>query len=354
LFLPGLLISGYGNPYLCHRYFNTQPGIDFFRKDVIHITTIKYINIMKATIGKIFFPAVILLSLTVFFACQKETSLSSQVPAGQSKLSLFLTDGPFDFQKVLIDIKSIQVQVDTCRHFGDEDEDEHEKEHHDCDNEEGFHDNDQGHHDNDSSHAVCKVWSDLKINPGVYDLLKLRNGRDTLLGASFIPKGKIIKIKINLGPRDSIMADSVVHPLKIRDNKDFVIIKIRNEHLDSISANNFRLILDFDLARSIKFENGVYWLKPILKAFSKKNTGTIEGKVRPDSAFGMIKAFNATDTAFALPDREEEGEFKIRGLKEGTYSVLIKGQKGYLDSTITGVKVFRGHETDLGKIVLHK
>jgi len=309
---------------------------------------------MKTSLRKLVLPAIILSAILVFFACQKEAShsaASENIPAGKAKLSVFLTDGPLDFQKVLIDIKSIQVLVDTCHHFGDMDD--QEDEHHDGEHEEG---EDHGHDGEGSgnSNDSCRVWSDLQINPGIYDLLTLRNGQDTLLGASFIPNGKIIKIKINLGPDNSIMADSITSPLKIRNGQDFVIIKIRNEHLDSIAPNNFHLILDFDLARSIKFENGVYLLSPVVKAFSGKNTGTIEGKVRPEDSFGMISAFNATDTAFALPDRDDEGEFKIRGLKEGTYSVTIQGINGFLDSTITNVQVIKGRETELGKIVLHQ
>ena len=64
----------------------------------------------------------------------------------------------------------------------------------------------------------------------------------------------------------------------------------------------------------------------------------------------MIKAFNATDTAFARP--ENEGEFKIRGLKGGTYSLFIDGINGYRDTTITNISVTSNKETDLGTIRL--
>ena len=311
---------------------------------------------MKTSLGKLVLPAIIFTSILVFLACQKDAShtSSTNIPAGKAKLSVSLTDGPYDFQKVLIDIKSIQVLVDTCHHFSDRDDqgEEHEGDEHD--NQGDDHENDQGDHHESNSMDSCLVWSDLKINPGVYDLLTLRNGRDTLLGASFIPQGKIKKIKIILGTNNSVMADNITSPLQIRDHKDFVIINVRNEQIDSIAPGNFNLLLDFDLAKSIRFDDGIYWLKPVLRAFCEKNTGTIEGKIRPDDSFGMIKAFNATDTAYALPDRDEDGEFKIRGLKEGTYSVWIQGEHSYIDSTITGVEVFKGKETDLGKIVLHK
>jgi hypothetical protein len=64
----------------------------------------------------------------------------------------------------------------------------------------------------------------------------------------------------------------------------------------------------------------------------------------------MIKAYNATDTAFAMP--EDEGEFKIRGLREGTYSLFIDGINGYRDTTINNIAVQRSRETQLGTIRL--
>jgi hypothetical protein len=148
------------------------------------------------------------------------------------------------------------------------------------------------------------------------------------------------------------MVDSVVHPLHLFNNQHFVFVNIHREHLDSISSNNFQLFLDFDLAHSIKLINGEYWLKPVLKPFGRHSSGEIEGKVRPVHSFGTIKAFNATDTAFARP--EDEGEFKIRGLKEGTYNLFIDGINGYQDSTITNIMVRRGRETDVGRIQLHQ
>src|SRR5258708_18423825 len=103
---------------------------------------------MKTSFAKLAWPAIILLAITVFLACRKEASSSGtgNLPPGKAKLSVFLTDGPYDFQKVLIDIKSIQVLVDTCHHFGDPDGDEND--HNDGDAQEGDGNNNDGdHHD---------------------------------------------------------------------------------------------------------------------------------------------------------------------------------------------------------------
>ena len=273
-----------------------------------------------------------LVSLLFFYSCQKEIA-GNAIPAGKTKLAVFLTDGPTDYQQVLVDIQRIDIKIDTCRRNEDDDHDGHG-----CDD------------DHDSLNNHCEIWQNLSINPGVYDLLKLRNGLDTLLASGFLYNGKIERIKITLGTNNSVMVDSVIHPLHLVNNQNYVYVNIHREHLDSISSNNFNLFLDFDLARSIKIKNGAYWLKPKLKPFGKHSTGEIEGKIRPVHSFGTIYAFNSTDTAYARP--EHEGEFKIRGLREGNYSLFIDGINGYRDTTIMNIHVLRSREVDLGTIRL--
>jgi hypothetical protein len=278
--------------------------------------------------------AMFIISIT-FYACQKEISSATAIPPGNAKLSIYLMDGPLDFQKVLIDIQSIEVKLDTCHRNHDDDHDQPG-----CDD------------DHDQHNSRCEIWDTLNINAGVYDLLTLRNGVDSLLASGFIVNGKIQRIKFTLGNNNSVMVDSVVYPLQLLNNQHFVYVNIKREHLDSLSSNNFNLYLDFDLLRSIKFSNGQYKLKPVLKPFGRHSTGEIEGKVRPVHSYGTIKAFNATDTVFARP--ADEGEFKIRGLRAGTYKLFIDGTNGYQDSTITNITVSQNRETDIGRIVLHQ
>ncbi len=283
---------------------------------------------------------VILITLFVI-SCQKDVSGDRGIiPSGQSKLSVYLTDGPNDFQEVLIDIQAIYVKVDTCE-------------------KNGRHDNDRDDHDEhcddykDTLDVDCDIWDTLQIRPGVYDLLQLQNGVDTLLASGYIPNGRVEKIKFVLGTNNSVVVDNVVHPLLLKDNKNYVYIKIKHEDIDSITSGNFNLYLDFDLTRSIRFHNGNYTLKPVLKPFGHHSYGEIEGKVRPVNSHGEIKAYNSTDTFYARPNHDE-GEFKIRGLKEGTYSLFVDGINGYRDTLINDIKVRRGKETELGTILLKK
>lgn len=291
---------------------------------------------MKLTSKPMWLTGIAMLTFSLlFYSCKKDVSIDNTIPQGSSKLSVFLTDGPVDYQKVLIDILRIEVKIDTCLRNHDDDHDQPG-----CDD------------DHDQHHSNCEIWDTLNINPGVYDILKLRNGLDTLLASGFVLNGKVLRIKFTLGDNNSVVVDNSSHPLLLVNNQHFVYANIKREHLDSISSNNFQLYLDFDLTRSIKYNNLQYYLKPVLKPFGRHSSGEIEGKIRPIHSFGTIKAFNTTDTAFARP--EDEGEFKIRGLRAGTYNLFIDGINGYADTTITNISVSQSRETNLGTIQLHQ
>lgn len=282
-----------------------------------------------------------LVSTLLFFSCNKETSDNS-IPPGMNKLSVYLTDGPADYQHVYVDIQSVEVKLDSCPGRGHDDD--HHGNHPGCDD----------HHD--SLSTSCEYWQALTINPGVYDLLTLSNGVDTLLASGFLLNGHIERIKITLGSQNSVVVDSLTYPLTMPGNHNSVFINLGREHLDSLSSNTLQLFLDFDVQRSIVYTgNGRYILKPVLRPFGSHATGEIEGVVRPRDSYQLIKAFSSTDTGYARPTpRFHEGEFKIRGLDPGTYSVFIQGRNGYQDTTITNVQVNRGRDTDIGTITLHQ
>src|SRR5215471_19609069 len=149
---------------------------------------------MKATKKTLFRTLVVaFVGAIIFYACTKESSVSSSVPPGKQQVNLYLTDDPGFFDKILIDIQSVKVLIDTCsksneHHDGDDDDDDHDSANH------------------------CIVWDSLAIKPGVYDLLTLSNGTDTLLANGIIPRGRVIRIKITLGPNNSLVKDSVNYP----------------------------------------------------------------------------------------------------------------------------------------------
>src|SRR5882757_1163285 len=127
---------------------------------------------MKSNANRLWLACTLVLTISlIFYACNKDTS-SDNIPPGNSKFSVFLADGPTDYQKVLIDIQRIEVKLDTCRRNSDDDHDQPG-----CDD------------DHDQHNSNCEIWTTLNTNAGVYDLLTLRNGLDTLLASGFILNG---------------------------------------------------------------------------------------------------------------------------------------------------------------------
>lgn len=292
------------------------------------------------------------LVLLLIFSCKKEGSSEVLAP-GKSKLSVFITDNPVPFQNVFIDIQMLEVKVDTCSTVsntnGDDDDDDHDSDHHDGDDDDD--DDHDGDHHGGNNDDTCEVWQTLQINPGVYDLLKFRNGVDTLLAQGLIPKGKIKAVRLTLGTRNSVVIDSITYPLNLPVNK--VVIKI--DHAIEISAGNFKLNLDFDLCGSvIRLRDGRFELRPRIKSFDENKSGRIEGKVLPKEAKAVVSAMGDKDTLIALPD-DEDGEFKIRGIRSSKVDLLFNATaNGYKDTLIKNIMITPGREIKLATVNLHK
>ena len=276
-----------------------------------------------------------MVSVVLLYACQKELSQDGAAP-GQQKISLFLTDDPGIFDSVVVDIRSVKVKVDTCSQSTDDDDEK----------------DDDGHDDDDDD--SCEVWHNLQVNPGKYDLLSLRNGVDTLLATGNVPAGDVEKVIIELGTGHYLVKDSIRYPLNLMPGrKPFITVKLKDEHWDQVSIRNSRIWLDFDVARSIvQGRNNQFYLLPVIRPFSVKKTASLEGTVLPREAAAVVSLFNATDTAFALPERD--GEFKIRGLKPGSYTLFVNAGNGYRDTTINNIVLESGKEREIPTIRLRK
>jgi hypothetical protein len=307
----------------------------------------------------------ILLTLVAFFflilllmvSCKKEGSSESIAP-GKNKLSVFITDNPVPFQNVFIDIQSVEVKVDTCSSVSNTEieNDDDSGDDHSGDHSGSGHDGEDDHGDDhggssSGSDDACEVWQTLPVTPGVYDLLQFRNGVDTLLAQGLLPKGKIKAIRLTLGTRNSVVVDSVTYPLTLSQNK--IVIKI--DHAIEMGNSNFQLNLDFDLGRSIIEISGNHFeLNPCIKSFDENESGRIEGRVAPREAKAIVTAYGDKDTLMAMPD-DEDGEFKIRGIKSSVVKLVIDATaNGYQDTTIQNINIGAGREVKLGTVTLHK
>ncbi|WP_018627360.1 DUF4382 domain-containing protein [Niabella aurantiaca] len=297
-------------------------------------------------------PTVLLIAGCIAISCNKSAVESSsrqkndpensaQFTDPSKNLSIYLTDAPTRFDAVYIDIAAVEAKIDTGMHqnddhFGDSDQDE---------------DNDsKTPADSARNHDSYGKWVALNFTPGLYDVLALRNGLDTLLASGTV-NGTVRKIRITLGEKSYLVKDSTERPLTVVTTRKNSYLYV-NLHRDNRQEDSTKVAvwIDFDLGRSIIRRGNQYFLLPVLKPFFDSNSAQIEGVVKPGAAAALIKAYNATDTATALPNRN--GYFKIRGLKEGTYSVLFDGSNEYKDTLVNDVATVRGKATTLPEITL--
>jgi Domain of unknown function (DUF4382) len=266
------------------------------------------VNVMK-TILKILIPVASILIL-LLLGCKKENS-----NAGKQKLKIYLTDNPVNFQAVNIDIQKVEVKIEV-----------------------------------DSAGVEREFWETLKIRPGVYNILNFRNGVDTLLAEGFITRGEIKKLRITLGNRNSVVVDNVTYPLTLK--KPEVIIDI--DDISEINPSEFKVNIDFDACGSvIRINNNQFELRPKIRTFDDDHDGRIEGKVLPKDAKAIVSVMSGNQTLLAIPD-EDDGEFKIRGIKAGTVDLMINATaNGYRDTTIKNI-VVGDREIKLGIITLRK
>lgn len=271
--------------------------------------------------------------MILFFACNKDNSSGSNpnIPPGKSQVSVYLTDGPVQFFKVLVDIRQVAVKIDTAMHQDDADND----------------------HQWGDEWEKNTIWDTLTITPGVYDLLQLRNGVDTLLASGTYPSGKILKVRVTLGSDNSIFTDSLTsYPLDVFGPHPYFDINVKREHVFDVSNNDFKLWLDFNLQRSIFFWSGTFYLKPYIVAFNDHSSAKIEGLVLPPGASPLVEAFNDVDTVYAVPNFD--GGYKIRAVNPGTYTVNVYGHHGYSDTTISNIVVGDKSTVKVPTVTLHK
>ena len=252
-----------------------------------------------------------------------------------------MMDDPIQYTKVLIDIRRVTVLVDTGAKQTDSDRDDQ------------WDDSYCGWHRTKENSSV--IWDTLNITPGVYDLLQLRNGTDTLLANGLIPNGKILKVKITLGSDNTVYTDSVTHyPLEVFGTSPSFTINVRRVDVNAASSNDFQLWLDFNLQRSIFFWNGAFLLKPYIVVFNDQVQARIKGQALPLRKVALITAVsNNNDTLYAIPNWFD-GDYLIRNAPAGTYSINFKGRDGYKDTTITNISVTAGQTTKAPTVTLHQ
>lgn len=231
---------------------------------------------------------------------------------GTARLQVRLTDAPGDYQAVHVDIKGIEINGG--------------------DGESG--------------------WVALKnVRPGVYDLLKLTGGLDTLLATEELPAGRISQIRLILGENNSVKTGDRVYALKTPSAMQSGL-KL-NVNATLTEGVTYTILLDFDAARSVVSagNSGGFNLKPVIRSVVEAQSGAIKGSVTPALAAPAVFAISGTDTV-STAYADATGTFLLRGVKPGTYQVVIQPKEGYQGHTAHNVSVTLGNVTTLAPVAL--
>jgi hypothetical protein len=282
----------------------------------------------------------LVMALVLFLTACNKTGMNAE----SGNVAIFLTDGPGEYDSVFIDIQKVEVKVDNDSlhkrndHHGDDD-----------------HDGD----DHLKSRDEYGEWININYTPAVIDVLSLRNGVETKLGEANIKTGTVRKIRITLGTKNRVVKAGVSNTLElVNPTNNYLYVKLWDKHRqrgrnNAADSSNVKVWIDFDIANSIVEANGRFLLKPVLRPFCNDNFGEVEGKVLPLEAKAVVRITDGGSfNGVALPDRK--GEFKLRGLETGTYTVTVEGIAPYIKQTISNVSVTKGKDTDLGTITLKK
>ena len=161
-------------------------------------------------------------SSVLFFACQKDNTDTAN--NGTTQLKVKMTDAPILADTVNVDIREVWVNFRS--------------------------DSTQG-------------WLMLNTHAGVYNLLGLQNGVDTLLAVATVPADTLRQIRFVLGSNNSIVVSGIRYPLTIPSGEESGLkIKVNKK----LNVNLDSLVIDFDAALSIhQTGNGAYILRPVLK-----------------------------------------------------------------------------------------
>ena len=238
--------------------------------------------------------------LIVFlYSCRKK-----EVEMGQ--MNIRLTDTPGDFQALNLDIRKVKIHSNRSHPEAD--------------------------------------WIELTTNSGVYDMIRLGNGMDTLLANGDLPTGTFNTLRIELGPNNSVQVNGGTFPLTIPGNKlEFDMGAIVKED------EEIHFLIDLDLRSSVvKDGSGNYIFYPGVRVADLSQSGSIKGAVDPATPNCKVHAISGFDTITTCAG--SGGGFKIQGLKPGLYHVTAVPPAPTTPGTVPNVPVAAKVEKDIGVV----
>ncbi|OGX80923.1 DUF4382 domain-containing protein [Hymenobacter glacialis] len=258
-------------------------------------------------------------------SCSKESDSNG---AESSKLEVRLMDAPGDFRSVVLDVRQIEVHL--------------------------------------KKEKDAEKLRLLTFTPQAINVLDYVNGKSALLVSEDFAPGDLDEVRLLLGPNSYVIGrDGQRYDLKTPSGQSSGV-KLKLDKASLRERETFQLLLDFDVAKSIKergnWKSGDdkkerYLLKPVIRVVAQDLRAGIRGTVSPAAALPQILAIRSTvlgpDTVSTSADAS--GAYQINGLAAGTYRVEFFPSTtapttlpAYRNNVRTGVVVTNDNVTDLG------
>lgn len=188
----------------------------------------------------------------------------------------------------------------------------------------------------------------VNVTAGIYNLLNFANGTDVLIATSTVNITTVQQIRLILGTNNSVTTGGVNYPLST-PSADQSGLKIQVNQV--LQANvQYNVLLDFDANKSVvNLGNGSYKLKPVIRSIEVATNGTIKGNITPAGTVGFVTATSGASYSSTIG---ADGNFQVRGLPAGNYSLTVTPADPYNPVTHNNITVTAGATTDIGTIIL--
>jgi len=190
----------------------------------------------------------------------------------------------------------------------------------------------------------------LNTIPGIYNLVDLANGKDTLIAFADLKDATVQQIRLILGPNNSVVVGNDTYPLSTPSAEQSGL-KLQ-VHQTLQAGILYQVLLDFDANKSIVEEgNGKYKLKPVIRTIETAISGALIGVITPTGVLAAVTATSSTGLTYSS-NVTTNGSFMIMGLPAETYSVTVTPVSPLNAVVKTGIVVTTGNVTNVGIIAL--
>lgn len=268
-------------------------------------TTVFELNLKNMKIATSLLTA--LLIAFSFYACKKEGSPEpSADPTKPTPYYIRMTDAPGPYTAVNIDLKSVEVTANG-------------------------------------------TTTQLNVNAGIYNLLDFSNGVDTLIATGSLNVEKVEQIRLILGPNSTVIKGGVTYPLSTPSAEQSGLKLQVHQTLQAGVA--YYVLLDFDANQSIVEKgDGTYSLKPVIRTVETAISGSIKGTISQPGVATVVTVTSGGVSYSTITN--SNGEFIIKGLPAGSYSVSVVPVAPYNSSTLTNITVTVGNTTAIGTVTI--